>query len=178
VLWHCWFGVSKSIQPVKMSDDVLAWLSVWRKVQMICIWSSWCHFIGKEANKRVSVNQVFWHLGVTVAIFPIKSCRTSCQVQSAFLSIIKQTSFYMYYAVLVFATYELTVHFLETVKSTWSTLCSLTVQANRALVSGQQSTDLVYVLSVSTKFCKIAFNTPLVQCGLHWPIQNIHQGEI
>jgi len=24
----------------KMSDEVLAWLSVWSKVQMICIWSS------------------------------------------------------------------------------------------------------------------------------------------
>jgi len=63
----------------KLSDEVLAWLSVWSKVQMICIWSSWCHchpiissFIkiqigltfltptyrgctGKEAVKRVSI---------------------------------------------------------------------------------------------------------------------------
>jgi len=27
----------------KLSDEVLAWLSVWSKVQMIWIWSSWCH---------------------------------------------------------------------------------------------------------------------------------------
>jgi len=27
----------------KMSDEVLAWLSMWSKVQLICIWSSWCH---------------------------------------------------------------------------------------------------------------------------------------
>ena len=26
----------------KLSDEVLAWLSVWSKVQMICIWSSGC----------------------------------------------------------------------------------------------------------------------------------------
>jgi len=26
-----------------MSNEVLAWLSVCSKVQMICIWSSWCH---------------------------------------------------------------------------------------------------------------------------------------
>ena len=26
-----------------LSDEVLAWLSVWSEVQMICIWSSWCH---------------------------------------------------------------------------------------------------------------------------------------
>jgi len=38
VLWHCWLGVRKSIRPV-----VLARLSVRSVVQMICIWSSWCH---------------------------------------------------------------------------------------------------------------------------------------
>jgi len=27
-----------------MSDEVLAWLTVWNKMQMICIWSSWCHW--------------------------------------------------------------------------------------------------------------------------------------
>jgi len=27
----------------KLSGGVLAWLSVWSEVQMICIWSSWCH---------------------------------------------------------------------------------------------------------------------------------------
>ena len=27
----------------KLSEGVLAWLSVWSVVQMICIWSSWCH---------------------------------------------------------------------------------------------------------------------------------------
>jgi len=33
----------KSIRLWKLSDKVLAWLSVWSEVQMICIWSSWCH---------------------------------------------------------------------------------------------------------------------------------------
>ena len=27
----------------KLNDEVLAWLSVCSEVQMICIWSSWCH---------------------------------------------------------------------------------------------------------------------------------------
>jgi len=27
----------------KLSDKVLAWLSVWSEVQMTCIWSSWCY---------------------------------------------------------------------------------------------------------------------------------------
>ena len=32
--------VRKGIRPVKkLSDKVLAWLSIWSKVQMICIWS-------------------------------------------------------------------------------------------------------------------------------------------
>jgi len=26
----------------KLSDEVLEWLSVWREVQIICMWSSWC----------------------------------------------------------------------------------------------------------------------------------------
>ena len=44
VLWHCWLGSRKGIRPVKkLSGEVLAWLSVWSMVQMICIWSSWCH---------------------------------------------------------------------------------------------------------------------------------------
>ena len=44
VLRCCWLGGRKSIQPVKIwSDEVLAWLSVWSEMQMICIWSSWCH---------------------------------------------------------------------------------------------------------------------------------------
>jgi len=28
----------------KLSDKVLAWLSVWSIVQIICVWSSWCHW--------------------------------------------------------------------------------------------------------------------------------------
>jgi len=27
----------------KLSDGILAWLSVWSVMQMICIWFSWCH---------------------------------------------------------------------------------------------------------------------------------------
>jgi len=44
VLWRCCLGVRKSIRPVKkLSDGVLAWLSVWNVIHMICIWSSRCH---------------------------------------------------------------------------------------------------------------------------------------
>jgi len=41
VLWHCWLGGRKSVWPVKkLSNGMLVWLSVWSKVQMICIWSN------------------------------------------------------------------------------------------------------------------------------------------
>jgi len=39
-------GVRKSITNSlckKLSDEVLAWLSVWSEVQRICVWSSCCH---------------------------------------------------------------------------------------------------------------------------------------
>ena len=43
VLWCCWLGGRKGIQPVKkLRDGVLVWLSVWGEVQ-ICIWPRWCH---------------------------------------------------------------------------------------------------------------------------------------
>jgi len=42
MLWHCWLSGRKGIQPVKTECEVLAWLSVWLEVQMICICSSWC----------------------------------------------------------------------------------------------------------------------------------------
>jgi len=78
VLWHCWLGVRQCPACKKLRDEVVAWLSVWSKVQMICIWCH-CHPIvscfikiqiglpflvlahpschGKEAVKRVSVCQ-------------------------------------------------------------------------------------------------------------------------
>jgi len=31
------------VTNAKICDVVLALLSVWSKMQMICIWSSWCH---------------------------------------------------------------------------------------------------------------------------------------
>ena len=43
VLWRCCLGGRKGIRPVKtLSGGVLAWLSVWSKVQT-CIWPGWCH---------------------------------------------------------------------------------------------------------------------------------------
>ena len=45
MLWRCWLGGRKGIQPVKnkwWGATVLVWLFVWSKVQT-CIWTTWCH---------------------------------------------------------------------------------------------------------------------------------------
>ena len=47
VLWHCRFGVRKSIQSVKIEWWGAVVVIVWSEVQIVCIWSSWCHFIPK-----------------------------------------------------------------------------------------------------------------------------------
>jgi len=36
-------GRASRLYKKKFSDEMLAWLSVCSVVQMICIWSSWCH---------------------------------------------------------------------------------------------------------------------------------------
>jgi len=39
-----------------LSDEMLAWLSVWNEVQMTCIWFSWCHchpIISASAKSRM-----------------------------------------------------------------------------------------------------------------------------
>jgi len=44
LLWHCWLGVKKSIQPVKKFEWWGAGMVVClEQVQMICIWSNWRH---------------------------------------------------------------------------------------------------------------------------------------
>jgi len=51
LLWHSAFSAltllvgrqEEHLACKKLSDEVLAWLSVCSEVQMICILSSWCH---------------------------------------------------------------------------------------------------------------------------------------
>jgi len=48
VLWVAFSAVTLLVRwqeehPACKKLEVLAWLSVWSNVQMICIWSSWCH---------------------------------------------------------------------------------------------------------------------------------------
>ena len=62
VLWRCWLGGRKGIQPVKkLSGGVLAWLSVWSEVQT-CIWPSrfHCHSLSL-ASVKSRVVLPFWY---------------------------------------------------------------------------------------------------------------------
>ena len=66
VIWHCWLGVRKSIWSVKnWSGGVLVWLSVWCKVQIVCIWSSWCHCIPKPHHLLPHLSPVWFYLSGT-----------------------------------------------------------------------------------------------------------------
>ena len=66
VLWRCWLGGRKGIQPVKNSrGGVLSWLSVWSEVQT-CIWPSWCHCHSLSCFSKIQIGFTFLvpaHLG-------------------------------------------------------------------------------------------------------------------
>jgi len=74
-----------------MSGEVLAWLSVWSKVQMICIWSSWCHcqpIISCYSKIQNSLPFWCWLTQVVVENRSLNGCssstnmyHTSCQEQ-------------------------------------------------------------------------------------------------
>ena len=65
VLWHLWLGVRKSIRPVKLTDEVLMWLSVWSEVHIVCIWSSWCRCIPKPHYLLPHLNPYWFYLSST-----------------------------------------------------------------------------------------------------------------
>jgi len=45
----------------KPSGEILAWLSVWSKVQMICIWSCWCHCHPIiSSSSKIQNGLLFW----------------------------------------------------------------------------------------------------------------------
>ena len=48
-----------------LSDEVLMWSSVWSEVQIVCIWSSWCHCHPKTPPSLASFKSrlvlLFWY---------------------------------------------------------------------------------------------------------------------
>jgi len=58
-------GIRKSIWLVKLSDEVLVWLSVWNEVQIVCLWSSCCHCIPKPHHFLPHLNPDWFYLSGT-----------------------------------------------------------------------------------------------------------------
>ena len=52
----------------KLSDEVLVWLSVWSEMQIVCIRSSWCHFIPIIWWFLMSVCVVFFQFTFTLVL--------------------------------------------------------------------------------------------------------------
>ena len=83
VLWHCRLGGRKGIWLVKkLSSEVLAWLSVWSKVQT-CIWPSWCHCHSLSlAPVKSRLVLPFWYrlTWVVPDIGPLNGCVCVCNL--------------------------------------------------------------------------------------------------
>jgi len=58
----------------KLSDEVLVWLSVWIEVQIVCIWSSWCHCNAKPHQLLPCLNQL---TQVVLKKWPLNRCSSS-----------------------------------------------------------------------------------------------------
>ena len=59
VLWRSWLGGRKGVRPVKTEWwGVLAWLSLWSKMQTY-IWSSWCHCHSLSCFSKIQIGFTF-----------------------------------------------------------------------------------------------------------------------
>jgi len=73
-------GGRKGIQPVKMNAEVLPWLSAWSKMQMICIWSSWCHCHPLiSCSSKIQNGLPFWNRLTQVVLKkrPLNGCSST-----------------------------------------------------------------------------------------------------
>ena len=63
------------------SDEVLAWLSVWSEVQMICIWFGWCHchpVISCFSKIQNGLSFWYWPIQVVLEKRPLNGCVCVC----------------------------------------------------------------------------------------------------
>jgi len=58
----------------KLTDEVFVWLSVWSVVQIVCIWSGWCHCITRPRHRKVvknsylfCINPIYGHESLPIA---------------------------------------------------------------------------------------------------------------
>ena len=68
-----------------LNDKVLAWLSVWSEVQMICIWFNWCHchpFISCFITMQNGLIVLCQHTQVVLEKRPLNQCLSVCLATS------------------------------------------------------------------------------------------------
>ena len=69
----------------KLSGEVLAWLSVCSEVQMICIWSSWCHCHCQPiicCSSKIHNGLPFWWRFTCPGKRPLNGCSSSSLVET------------------------------------------------------------------------------------------------
>ena len=67
----------------KLSGEVLAWLSIWNEIQMICIWSSWCHCHRViSCSSKIQNGLPFWCRLIQVVLDkrPLNRCSSSSNI--------------------------------------------------------------------------------------------------
>jgi len=70
---------------------MLEWLSVWSKVQIVSIWSSWCHCIPQPPSSlasfksRVVLPFWYWLTQVIMKKRPLNGCSSSSSTSSCYL---------------------------------------------------------------------------------------------
>ena len=92
VLWRCWLGGRKGIQPVKIW--VVGWLSAWSEVQT-CTWPSWCHCHSLcLASVKSRLVYPFWYRPTWVVPEkgPLNGCVCACVYLNRCLTAIKNVT--------------------------------------------------------------------------------------
>ena len=96
--WPSWTGLGACAPPwlrychkehlacKKLSDEVLVWLPVWSEVQIVCIWSSWCHCIPKPHQLLPCLNSDWF----TVLVRAYPGCPGSGQLTGVVVAVQKQ----------------------------------------------------------------------------------------
>jgi len=78
-----------------MSDEVLVWLSLWREVQIVCIWSSSCHRHTQTPSSLTSFKSrlvlPFWYQLTHVVLQkrPLNGCSYYVFVRFVFVNQVK-----------------------------------------------------------------------------------------
>ena len=83
VVFFAFSALTLLVWLAKTGDEVLAWLSVWSEVQMICIWSSWCHYHSIiSCSSKIQNGLPFWWRLTLVFLEkrPLNGCSSSSSI--------------------------------------------------------------------------------------------------